>query len=115
MKELLSQLAALQQKPAPFTPGEPLFWDDPHISAHMLAAHLDPDFEAASRPPEIIDRSVYWMIETLPLKPAIPCWTWDAVPVYTRPASPGQVYGSPGWTIPAVPSSMRPGTQMKTA
>jgi SAM-dependent methyltransferase len=68
MKELLSQLAALQQKPAPFTPGEPLFWDDPHISAHMLAAHLNPDFEAASRPPEIIDRSVEWLIGTLSLK-----------------------------------------------
>jgi hypothetical protein len=25
-------LARLQQRPEPFTPGEPLFWDDPHIS-----------------------------------------------------------------------------------
>ena len=28
------------EKPIPFTPGEPLFWDDPHISAQMLKAHL---------------------------------------------------------------------------
>jgi SAM-dependent methyltransferase len=67
MKEILEQLIALQQKPLPFTPGEPLFWNDPHISAHMLAAHLDPNFEAASRLPAVIDRSVKWMIETLPL------------------------------------------------
>ncbi len=69
MKDILSQLIALQQKPSPFTPGEPLFWDDPYISKHMLAAHLDPEFDAASRRPEIIDRTVNWIIETLGLKP----------------------------------------------
>jgi len=68
MKELITQLIQLEQKPEPFTPGEPLFWDDPHISTYMLAAHLDPAFEAASRLPQTIDRSVNWMIETLPLK-----------------------------------------------
>ena len=56
MNLLLAQLIELQEKPAPFTPGEPLFWDDPHISTHMLAAHLDPDFEAASRRPETASR-----------------------------------------------------------
>ncbi len=68
MKDILTQLIALQQKPAPFTPGEPLFWDDPHISKHMLAAHLDPEFEAASRKPETIDQIVHWIIEALGLK-----------------------------------------------
>jgi SAM-dependent methyltransferase len=34
----------------------------------MLEAHLNPDIEAASRRPEIIDRSVKWLIETLGLK-----------------------------------------------
>ncbi|MDY6867648.1 MAG: hypothetical protein SVT56_07050 [Chloroflexota bacterium] len=33
----LDLLLQLQEKPAPFTPGEPLFWDDPHISGQMLA------------------------------------------------------------------------------
>lgn len=64
----LDTLQDLQQKPAPFTPGEPLFWDDPHISKGMLAAHLDPNTEAASRPPAIIDRSVAWILETLDLQ-----------------------------------------------
>ncbi|HEU0297751.1 MAG TPA: class I SAM-dependent methyltransferase [Anaerolineales bacterium] len=69
MIEIISQLLDLQQKPEPFTPGEPLFWDDPHISGQMLETHLNPDIDAASRRAETIDRSVRWMIETLRLKP----------------------------------------------
>lgn len=68
MNQILSKLIDLQQTPVPFTPGEPLFWDDPHISSQMLAVHLNPDIEAASRKPETIDRSVKWLIETLGLK-----------------------------------------------
>jgi SAM-dependent methyltransferase len=68
MEHILAQLIQLQQKPAPFTPGEALFWDDPHISSQMLQAHLNPEIDAASRRPETIDRSVKWMIETLGLK-----------------------------------------------
>jgi SAM-dependent methyltransferase len=69
IEKIVSQLIELQQKPVPFTRGEALFWDDPHISSQMLQAHLNPDTEAASRRPEAIDRSVKWMIETLGLKP----------------------------------------------
>ncbi len=60
-------LLALQEKPAPFTPGEALFWNDPHISAQMLATHLDPTTDLASRRPETIDRSVDWILSTLGL------------------------------------------------
>jgi SAM-dependent methyltransferase len=65
----LDQLKQLQEKPAPFTPGERLFWDDPHISAQMLATHLNPSVDLASRKPETIERTVAWIIETLNLKP----------------------------------------------
>jgi SAM-dependent methyltransferase len=68
MKDIIAQLIELQHKPEPFTPGEPLFWNDPHISSQMLQFHLDPNVEAASRRPETIDRSVAWVIETLSLK-----------------------------------------------
>lgn len=68
VEQLLSQLIPLQQKPAPFTPGEPLFWNDPHISSQMLEAHLNPETEAASRKPVTIERSVKWLVETLGLK-----------------------------------------------
>ena len=64
----INQLIALQQKPAPFEPGEPLFWDDPHISSQMLQAHLDPDSDLASRRPETIDRMVGWIVDTLGLQ-----------------------------------------------
>lgn len=57
------------EKPAPFTPGEPLFWDDPHISAQMLKAHLNPNNDVASRRPEIIKSTVDWLIEQTGLQP----------------------------------------------
>ncbi len=64
----IEALQAWQEKPEPFAPGEPRFWDDPHISKGMLAAHLNPDTEAASRPPATIDRSVAWIVESLDLQ-----------------------------------------------
>jgi SAM-dependent methyltransferase len=63
----LELLAHLRDKPAPFSPGETLFWDDPYISGQMLATHLDPTVDLASRRPETIDRAVTWLIETLGL------------------------------------------------
>lgn len=68
MNTIISKLIELQKQPEPFTPGEPLFWNDPHISKQMLEVHLNPDIDAASRRPETIDRSVKWLIETLRLK-----------------------------------------------
>ena len=65
----LDLLQALQEKPEPFTPGEKLFWDDPHISKGMLATHLDPTTDLASRRPETIDRTVAWIVDTLGLEP----------------------------------------------
>lgn len=65
----LAQLAELQTRPAPFTPGEPRFWDDPHIATQMLAAHLNPTHDLASRRPETIARSVAWIVRTVGLAP----------------------------------------------
>jgi SAM-dependent methyltransferase len=55
-------------KPEPFTPGEHFFWDDPHISAQMLKAHLNPHNDQASRRPETIDAAVGWLIKELGLQ-----------------------------------------------
>lgn len=44
------------------------FWDDEYISGQMLKAHLDPDYEGASRKLEFIGRSVSWIKETVPPK-----------------------------------------------
>jgi 2-polyprenyl-3-methyl-5-hydroxy-6-metoxy-1,4-benzoquinol methylase len=64
----IGNLVMLQKRPEPFTPGEPRFWDDPHISKHMLAAHLDSQSDLASRKPETIDASVAWIMGTLQLQ-----------------------------------------------
>ena len=64
----IDTLLHLQEKPAPFTPGEPLFWNDPHISSQMLKAHLNPDNDLASRRPETVQKSVDWLIATLALQ-----------------------------------------------
>ena len=64
----LEKINHLQEKPEPFALGEPLFWDDPHISKGMLSAHLNPENDLASRRPETIERSVDWMIKTLDLR-----------------------------------------------
>ncbi len=65
----LEQIIHLQGKPEPFTPGEPLFWDDPYISQQMLSAHINPNNDLASRRPEKIDRSVNWLINQMNLNP----------------------------------------------
>lgn len=64
----LDKLLHLQQKPAPFTPGERLFWDDPHISQQMLSFHLSQKSDAASRKQETIARTVDWLVDYLGLK-----------------------------------------------
>jgi SAM-dependent methyltransferase len=56
------------EKPEPFTPGEPLFWAEPHISKQMLAVHLDPNTDLASRKHETIDKSVQWICQRLNLR-----------------------------------------------
>jgi SAM-dependent methyltransferase len=63
----LKPLLAAQKQPEPFTPGEPLFWNDPHISSQMLDVHLDPNVDLASRKADTIDASVAWIIEILHL------------------------------------------------
>lgn len=56
-----------QQTPAPFALGTPQFWDDPHISSQMLAAHLNPNTSAASRKPAEIEQTVTWLMAHLGL------------------------------------------------
>jgi SAM-dependent methyltransferase len=56
-----SRLIEVLKRPALYEKSEAKFWDDPYISSQMLKAHLDPDFEGASRSPDFIDRSVSWI------------------------------------------------------
>lgn len=44
------------------------FWDNEHISKMMLMAHLNPNWDAASRKPETIEATCNWIVSTLKLK-----------------------------------------------
>jgi len=68
----LEKLMAWQEKPPLFEPGEPLFWDDPHISQQMLAYHLAPDTDVASRKSETIEKSVGWIVQQVNLREGDP-------------------------------------------
>ncbi|MCL2544450.1 MAG: class I SAM-dependent methyltransferase [Clostridia bacterium] len=54
------------KRPALYERTREAFWNDPYIATQMLAAHLDPGIDAASRRPETIDRSVAWMLSLVP-------------------------------------------------
>ena len=64
----LATLSNAAGRPALYSPGEELFWDDPHISQKMLEAHLNPEWDAASRNHETIDRTVDWLVKYLGLE-----------------------------------------------
>ena len=62
---VFQRLAALSRKPARPPAVASQFWSDPYISDHILHAHLDPDSDAGSRPPERIREEVRWIIAHL--------------------------------------------------
>ncbi len=61
----IEKIISLSRKPKIFKRSETAFWDDPHISKKMLEAHLNPDWDAASRKHSTIDTSVKWMSEDI--------------------------------------------------
>ena len=63
-RNILSVIAQYSVKPALFEPGEPRFWDDPHISKSMLESHLNPTHDAASRRQETIEKEVKNLISS---------------------------------------------------
>ena len=54
------------QKPTIWQRSTKPFWDDEHISKGMLEAHLNPDWDAASRKFSTMDRSVKWLSSIIP-------------------------------------------------
>lgn len=61
--ELLRQLA---HRPAPYGTGGPHeLWTDPHVQGQLLAAHLDPELDAASPPHTDIDRGAAFIVDHL--------------------------------------------------
>ena len=63
---MFCKLKAFLQKPELYRANIHPFWDDEHISAQMLKAHLDPEGEAASRSHAFMDRSAEWIAQIAP-------------------------------------------------
>lgn len=63
---MLKNLINILEKPPLYTKMEVPFWDDEYISKQMLNAHLDPNFEGASRKIDFIDQSVEWIKNIMP-------------------------------------------------
>lgn len=63
---MFNELKKYTTKPKLYAPSTNKFWDDEHISKGMLAAHLNPNWDAATRKPEFVDKSVDWISEIAP-------------------------------------------------
>lgn len=63
---MFNELKKYTTKPKLYAPSTNKFWDDEHISKGMLAAHLNPNWDAATRKPEFLDKSVDWISEIAP-------------------------------------------------
>ena len=67
----MQQILRLATKPTPFEKAGQPIWRDEHVAKQLLATHLDPNTDAASRRPETIDRSVAWIVDEIQLKPGM--------------------------------------------
>lgn len=54
------------EKPPIYTKTNTAFWNDEYISKQMLKAHLNPEFEGASRKLTFIEQSVAWIKDIVP-------------------------------------------------
>ena len=57
----LTDLVTRTPRPAPWSEGEKIPWNEPGFSARMLREHLSQDHDAASRRFAVIDRHVDWI------------------------------------------------------
>ena len=55
--KLIEQL----ERPEVYRENSEAFWNDEHISKQLLEAHLNPNFEGASRNHEFIEKSIEWI------------------------------------------------------
>lgn len=55
-------------RPELYAPSTDAFWDDTHISKGLLEAHLNPDWDAATRKRDFLITSVSWITSIAPPK-----------------------------------------------
>ena len=64
MKTIL-EIVNRTPKPAPWTEGDNIPWNDPEFSERMLAEHLNQEHDLASRKGATIDEHVDWLVATV--------------------------------------------------
>ncbi|WP_163337564.1 class I SAM-dependent methyltransferase [Desulfopila sp. IMCC35008] len=62
----LSDYIKTATRPEVYTPGTATMWDDDHISRQLLAVHLNPELDLASRTPAAIELTIKWVLEQVP-------------------------------------------------
>lgn len=63
---MFNELKNYTTKPKLYDLSTNSLWDDEHISKGMLEAHLNPNWDAATRKHEFLDKSVSWISEIAP-------------------------------------------------
>lgn len=64
LSQLMSKLIEGDKRPPLYEYTGELFWNDPHISKQMLAAHLNPEHDAASRNQQAIVKTVNHLFDS---------------------------------------------------
>lgn len=82
--------ALIQQTehPKPYDRGKDSMWTDPYISEKLLAIHLDPSVEAASRSPKAIEATLDYIQKLVPRGASILDLGW-ARPLYPSACKAG--------------------------
>jgi SAM-dependent methyltransferase len=63
---MFNELKKYTTKPILYAASTNEFWDDEHISKGLLTAHLNLNWDAATRIPEFLDKSVKWISKIAP-------------------------------------------------
>lgn len=63
---MFNSISKVLERPPLYTKTKGELWNDKYISKQMLKAHLDPEFEGASRNLKFIEKSVTWIKEIVP-------------------------------------------------
>ena len=63
---MINKIASYNCRPALDAPSTGAFWDDEHISTHMMEAHLNPHVDSASRNHTFVKKSAKWIASAIP-------------------------------------------------
>jgi len=63
---MFNNLTRYLKKPQLYAQSTGIFWDDEHISKGLLEAHLNPEWDAATRKVDYVDKSVSWIAAIAP-------------------------------------------------